>query len=671
LAALNLPVSASAPARADNPSKVAITSFADPEPKQADLVVAADGTGNFTSVQQAIDRVPENNRRRFVIYVKPGVYKEQIKVPPHTPYLTIRGDQPEKTILTFDLSNPKVGSTSATYSTYIGASDFYAENLTFENSFGVGSQAVAALVEADRAVFRNCRFLGWQDTLYAKGGRQYYKQCYIEGHVDFIFGAATALFEDCEIRSKGPGYITAPMRFSEAETTGFVFRRCRLTRIDTVKGVFLGRPWRPYGRVVFIETQMGEHIIPAGWDNWRDPAREKTAWFGEFKSSGPGANPRARVKWSHQLTAAQAKDFSQNFLKGSDRWDPTQADADWKTQMPPAFKTVSWDDALKQSAEWYATDEATRIADNVVLYQRENGGWPKNIDMAMVLTEREKATVAKNKSESDTTIDNGATFTQLAYLARVFTAKNLERHKLTFIKGLDFLLAAQYANGGFPQYFPLRKGYYTHITFNDGAMIGVLRLLRDIAKKTSAYSFVDEERRGKAEKAVQQGIECILKTQIRVAGRLTVWCAQHDESTLAPAAARKYELPSLSGSESVGITRFLMGIERPDSQVIAAIEAAVAWFEQSKLTGIKWVEERLKSGGSDHVVVKDPKADPLWARFYEIGTNRPIFVGRDGVIKYNVAEIEAERRNGYQWYVSTPAVLLSRDYPAWKKKLPQ
>ena len=383
-----------------------------------------------------------------------------------------------------------------------------------------------------------------------------------------------------------------------------------------------------------------------------------------------GADPIVAADGTGPLTAAQAKDSSRNFLKGPDAWDPRQADATWQTQTGPAFKTVSWDDALKQSAEWYATDEASRIADNVVQYQRENGGWPKNIDMAMVLTEREKAIVAKSKSETDTTFDNGATFTQLAYLAKVYAAKSLERHKNAFLKGLDFLLAAQYANGGFPQYFPLRKGYYSHITYNDGAMIGVLKLLRDIAKKKSAYGFVDEDRRSKAEKAVQQGIECILKTQIEVAGRLTVWCAQHDESTLAPVAARKYELPSLSGSESVGITRFLMGSERPDSRVIAAIEAAVAWFEKSKLTGIKWVEERTKSGGADHVVVKDLKADPLWARFYEIGTNRPIFVGRDGVIKYNVAEIEAERRNGYQWYVSTPAVLLNRDYPAWKRKLP-
>lgn len=259
----------------------------------------------------------------------------------------------------------------------------------------------------------------------------------------------------------------------------------------------------------------------------------------------------------------------------------------WQSKTPTAATSVSWHDCLKQSAEWYSTDEATRIADNVILYQHNNGGWEKNLDMAGVLTEREKSLIAKEKTNADTTIDNGATFTQLVYLAKVFTAKNQERHRQAFLSGLDFLLAAQYENGGFPQYFPLREGYYSHITFNDGAMIGVLKLLRDISKKMSAYAFVDEVRRSRAEKAVQKGIECILKTQVVVKGKRTVWCAQHDEVTLEPAAARKYELISLSGSESVGIVRFLMGIDNPSDQVIDAIDSAVAWFERSKITGIK------------------------------------------------------------------------------------
>jgi PelA/Pel-15E family pectate lyase len=360
----------------------------------------------------------------------------------------------------------------------------------------------------------------------------------------------------------------------------------------------------------------------------------------------------------------------ENFLKGSDSWDPKKTDFAWQLKHPPAFGPIRWADCLKQRVEWYATDEATRIADSVLLYQHNNGGWEKNLDMAGVLTELEKALIAKKKTNADTTIDNSATYTQLAYLAKVFNAKSLERHRVSFLSGLDFLLTSQYENGGFPQFFPLRDGYSSHITFNDNAMVGVLNILRDIAEKKSDYTFVDEERRQRAEKAVQKGIECILKTQIIVAGRRTVWCAQHDEVTLAPAAARNYELVSLSGGESVGIVRFLMSIDRPSARVVQAIESAVAWFERSKVTGIKWVERPDASNprGFNRVVMKDANAGPLWARFYEIDTNRPIFAGRDGILRYNVAEIEAERRNGYNWYVDEPAKLLSKDYPAWLKR---
>jgi PelA/Pel-15E family pectate lyase len=335
-----------------------------------------------------------------------------------------------------------------------------------------------------------------------------------------------------------------------------------------------------------------------------------------------------------------------------------------------AAATIAWKDGLKQKPEWYGGEEAARIADNLLLYQRDTGGWPKNIEMAAQLAERERAEILKQKPETDSTIDNGATFTQLAYLARVYTAQKLSRHKEAFLKGFDYLLKAQYANGGWPQYYPPRRGYYTHITFNDGAMIGVMKLLRDIAQPKAAYLFVDETRRALAARAVQQGIELILKTQVILEGKPTVWAAQYDEVTLAPAAARKFEPVSLTGGESVGIVQFLMSINQPDRRVVEAIEAAIAWYEKSKINGVRWTEKRdaSKPGGFERVAIQDPGAGPIWARFYEIGSNRPIFIGRDSRIKYSVAEIEEERRNGYQWYVYTPAELLDQDYPAWQKK---
>jgi PelA/Pel-15E family pectate lyase len=403
--------------------------------------------------------------------------------------------------------------------------------------------------------------------------------------------------------------------------------------------------------------------------------------------SAQAKNPYARVAAEQALirvaadgsgdvkTVQEAKAFTtENFLKGSDGWQPDQADLAWQVSHPPIFKLVNWNLALKQKAEWYATDEATRIADQLLLYQHDNGGWPKNLDMARMLTEREKSEVARAKADTDTTIDNGATYTQLAYLAKLVAAKNLDRHKAAFLKGLDFLCAMQYENGGFPQFFPLRKDYSRHITFNDDAMIGALRLMRDIAEKNPDYTFVDEERRVKAGKAIEKGIACILKTQIVVNGKKTVWCAQHDEVTFAPAGARKYELPSLSGSESVGIVEFLMDRKNPSPEIVAAIEGAIAWFRVSKIDGIRWLQ-RAKGdavpNGIEHYLMKDEKAPPLWARFYQIETNRPIFVGRDGVIRYSVMEIEAERRNGYQWYVDKPDKLLDEEYPRWQKIVSQ
>jgi PelA/Pel-15E family pectate lyase len=642
--------------------------------KKADITVASDGSGTVKTVGEAIEKVPENNQKRFVIYIKKGIYKEQIRIPANKPYISFVGENAETTKLTFSLSNKDAGSTSASYSVYIGGHDFYAENITFENSFGQGSQAVAVLTEADRIVFKNCRFLGWQDTLYAKSGRQFFENCYIEGHVDFIFGQAAAVFENCTIHSKGDGYIAAPMRFSDAESSGFVFIKSKLTGANTDKGVYLGRPWRAFGRTVFLNTEMDAHIRAEGWNNWGKTENEKTAYFAEYNSTGAGARAESRVKWMRRLSKEEAQAFeTENFLKGKDGWNPKRADDKWLEKTPPDYKPVSWSEVFRQQPLWYQTDEAARIADQVVLYQKDNGGWEKNTDMTAMLTQREKEALAAKKSDTtETTIDNRTTYTQTAYLGKVITASllkttppnNFPKYKEAFNKGLDYLLASQYENGGFPQFYPLQKDYSRYITFNDDAMIGVLKLLRDIAKKKEDYAFVDEERRLKAEKAVEKAIPVLLKTQVVIDGKKTVWAAQYDETTLKPAAARKFEPVSLTAGESVGIVRFLMLDSTPNQETIDAVESAVAWYRANKINGIRW-----ETKGKEHQVIKDKNAPPIWARFYQIETMKPIFIGRDAVIKYDVSEIEAERRNGYAWYVSEPNELLEKDYPKWKEKI--
>jgi PelA/Pel-15E family pectate lyase len=335
-----------------------------------------------------------------------------------------------------------------------------------------------------------------------------------------------------------------------------------------------------------------------------------------------------------------------------------------------AAAAVPWKEINRQPVAWYATAEARALAASIVQYQTPEGGWPKNTDMTLPPSAE---FLAETKFDHRApTIDNDATITQLELLARVITADGDAALRQHFERGFDYLLAAQYANGGWPQYYPLIPGYYTHITYNDNAMVNVLVVLRDAAAGAAPYAFVDVSRRERAAAAVAKGLACILRTQVKQDGRLTAWCAQHDEETLAPAWARNFEPPSLSGGESAGIMRFLMAIKQPSPEIIAAVEGAAAWFESVRLTGVRVDNTPGTDGKKDRHAVADAAAPILWARFYELGTNRPIFIGRDKVIRYNFNEIERERRTGYAYFGTWPEQLLAKDYPRWRtqNKLP-
>ena len=332
---------------------------------------------------------------------------------------------------------------------------------------------------------------------------------------------------------------------------------------------------------------------------------------------------------------------------------------------------ISWKEALDQEKAWYGTKEAQRIADNVLLYQNNNGGWLKNIDMADELNETARKKLIKEKSQKiGTTIDNGATHTQLRYLAKVYDATGKPTYKDAFIKGVDFLLEAQYDNGGWPQFYPVKKGYSEHITFNDDAMMGVMYLLKEISEQKEPYHFVDKARCERSKIAIDKGLEIILKTQVEVDGKLTVWGAQHDKDNLKPAKARAYELASLSGKESVMIVEYLMELDKPTEDVQKAVRRAVKWFEETKIMDIEvvWVKDNSIPGGENRLVREKPGAGPLWARFYQIETNKPIFVGRDGKLKETHNEIEYERRINYSYLGNYAEDLLKNKYPAWEKK---
>src|SRR6266404_7713539 len=297
---------------------------------QTNLVAATIGTNQFKTVQEAINATPQNASATnpCVIHVRPGVYKELIHVQHEKRYVHLIGEDASKTVLTYDLNAKLLGvdgkpiGTFRTPSTVIDADDFSVENITFENSAGPVGQALAIRVDGDRVAFRNCRFLGWQDTILVNRGRQYFENCYIAGHVDFIFGGATTFFENCHIHCLSNGYVTAAST-PEEHPYGFVFSNCKITGESPGVRTYLGRPWRAFSSVIYLNTEMSSVVTNVGWNNWKDPTREKTARYAEFNNSGPGANPQARVPWVRQLTKAEAETLTvSKVLGGADGWNP-------------------------------------------------------------------------------------------------------------------------------------------------------------------------------------------------------------------------------------------------------------------------------------------------------------------------------------------------------------
>lgn len=295
------------------------------------LFVARDGTGEFRTVNEAVEVCRAFMEYHKVIFVKKGVYKEKIIIPSWLTNIEICGEDAEKTIITYDdhanIQIPKIGQeatgqtqgmgTFRTYTVKIEGQDITFKNITIENNAARLGQAVALHTEGDHLMFIGCRFLGNQDTVYTGVGntRCYFDHCYIEGTTDFIFGPSTCWFEQCTILSKTNSYITAASTPKDVKF-GYIFNKCKLIAAEGANKVFLGRPWRPYAYTLYINTEMGSHIVPQGWENWRNPENEKTARYAEYGSTGPGANAKARVSWAHQLTKKEVQQITLQAVMG-------------------------------------------------------------------------------------------------------------------------------------------------------------------------------------------------------------------------------------------------------------------------------------------------------------------------------------------------------------------
>lgn len=336
------------------------------------------------------------------------------------------------------------------------------------------------------------------------------------------------------------------------------------------------------------------------------------------------------------------------------------------------FVPMSWNQARRQTKyEWFVSKQAKAVADSIVKYQLPTGGWVKNQDWGL----NPDSVYISQCMETGIggTIDNGATYQEMEFLAKMYYYTNLIAYRIAFLNGLEYLLTMQYENGGWPQFYPARgpDHYSSHITFNDNAMINVMKFLLDISRNVEPYDmlWLKPEQREICKKAYDRGVECILNCQIIVDGQPTVWCQQHDEHTLKPAQARAYELPSFcAAGETVTIVDLLLSLPNPTERINLAIDGAIRWLENHKIEG-KAIERFINEDGQPDIRLVDRKGAPaLWARFYDLVNGEPLFCGRDGIPRKHIEDIEYERRTGYSWFGTQPQHLIDL-YKEWSARV--
>jgi len=650
------------------------------------IVVDQRGGADFVSIQDAINSLSDTASAPRIIFIKAGVYKEKIFV--EKDFVSLIGEDKNTTILTISLARDiwrcENDDDWGVATINLKSNDIVLENLTITNTYGFENKnnATPALINCPkdslhpnkevrnsghqmalrsfattRLVAKNCIFRAYGgDTVSpwnAEAGFFYFKDCIMEGGVDFYCPRGWAWAENCSFIAHGN---TAAIWHdgSKNEDAKTVLVNCSFTGDPGFK---LGRYHR--------DAQF--YII--------------NGWFAKEMADAPiylnASNPQNQINWGQRVYFYNAVKEGAAFA-----WLKNNLETA-KGNIKPATITLDWlysGKWMPDTTTFYSTtvkqvSGVDAVAENILVYQRAIGGWPKavndiKVDYKKTLTPAERKLIIADSLKNDPTIDNGATTKEIRHLVAAYKKTKNEKYLNAAEKGIAYLLKAQYATGGWPQYYPDFSSYRSQITFNDDAIVNVLNIMQDIIEGAKNFEVVDPALIPKAKLAVEFGIGCIVRTQIKVNGVLTGWCAQYNKNTLQPEMARKFELVSISGQESVGILKFLMRQKNPSPEIIAAIKAGIEWFESVKIKGFKYVDVDAPNEpkGKDRIIVPDINST-IWARFYEIGTNRPFFSGRDSEKKYDLRQIDVERRTGYGWYGTWPATLLLVDYPKWLQKI--
>ncbi len=664
---------------------------------QKEITVAQDGTGNFKTIQEAINSLPDTATVPRQILIKKGVYNEKIFIEKN--FVALKGEQPENTIINISQARDEWRCDNkddyGTAAINLKGNDIVLENLSFINSYGKNNLAAKEIIckneagnkksirpdghqmalrsfKTTRLIVKHCIFRAYGgDTVSPWNtweGMYYFKDCVMEGGVDFYCPRGWALAENCSFICHNNN-AAIWHDGSDVKTSKTVLLNCSFTGD---KGYKLGR-FHKDAQFYLLNCRFDKNMADA--DIYLVPAKDAkdTLKWGRRVYYYNCKRPGKDFTWYKNNLPA---DFGINEFNApwvfDYKWNPLKEEGD---NIPVAAPVK--DNTVVEINGSESDDPATDpVADRMLLYQRKNGGWPKHfqgdrkVDYKRILNELElKELQSGYAAGMDATIDNEATTKEIKYLVKAYKTYNKKAYLKAASRGIDYLLTAQYNNGGWPQFYPDFSSYRSQVTYNDNAMINVLTVLEDIAHGKNGFDVIDTSYIPKCNAAIQKAIGCVLKTQIRQNGVLTAWCAQYNAKTLEPEMARKFELASISGSESVGIVRFLMRQPDPTSEMKAAITAAVQWFEKVKITGyaVSEIKAPQEASGKDRVLLKDSNS-VIWARFYDLETNEPIFTGRDSKPKKSLAEVENERRVGYAYYGNWPYALLHTEYPAWAEK---